>query len=277
MKLRFPSLAAFAVTVFTGGLLCVLAAPAPAQDFGSSAARSPIRVISCGASEGTKPTATSRGSSTLDIEYQNLSSKRIVRIEWGYAVDEKIVARVNDTSTLAPRATAEHRYPLDYDIFPQGRLLGDATCRALSVRFVDGSVWSAAHPPTSLRAVATPPPGEDLAMQMQPDGAKIAVSSCSMSVQQMRTPVTSTVEIAYTNTATRAISRVDWGLAAEGTIYERFVDAAPIAPNVGVDRRWHLPGNVLRMNRPPGAPLLHVKCVVLHVRYADGTQWPPAH
>ncbi len=277
MSLRFPSLAAFAVIVFTGDLLCVLAAPAPAQDFGTSAARSPIGVTGCGASEGTKPTATSRGSSTLDIEYQNLSSKRIVRIEWGYAVDEKIVARVNDTSTLAPRATAEHRYPLAYDIFPQGRLLGDATCRALSVTFADGTLWSAAHPSTSLRAVATPPPGEDLATQMQPDGAKIAVSSCSMSVQKSRTPVTSTVEIAYTNTATRATSRVDWGLAAEGTIYERFVDAAPIAPNAGVDRHWHLPGNVLRMNRPPGSPLLHVKCVVLHVRYADGTQWPPAH
>ncbi len=29
-------------------------------------------------------------------------------------------------------------------------------------------------------------------------------------------------------------------------------------------------------SRPPGAPLLDSNCFVLHVRYADGTQWPPA-
>ncbi|MHB8178761.1 MAG: hypothetical protein ACYDA5_05815 [Vulcanimicrobiaceae bacterium] len=276
MRLRFSSLVAFAIApcICAGALLCVLAAPARAQ--GSSPAGAPIRVTGCGAGEGRKPTANSRGTSTLDIEYRNVSSKRIARIEWGFAVNDKIVARVTDTSALAPQATVDHRYPLAYDIFPQGRLLGDTQCRALSVTFADGTLWTGPRPSMPLRAVATPPPGEDLAMHMQPDGAKIAMSSCSLSVNENRTPVTSTVEIAYTNTAARATSRVDWGLAAEGTIYEKFADTAPVAPNASVDRRWQLPGNVLRMGRPPGAPLLGAKCFVLHVRYADGTQWPPA-
>ena len=278
MSPRFSLLraSAFASCVCAGGLLCVFTAPAQAQDFGTSAAHAPISVTGCGAFEGHMPSATSRGTSTIDIEYKNLSSKRIVRVEWGFAVDGKIVARAIDTSALAPHGSVEHYYPLAYDIFPQGRMLGNTKCHVLRVKFADGTLWDGAHPATTLRAVATPPPGEDLAMNMQPNGAKIAMSSCSMSVDRSLRPVTSTVEIAYTNTATRAISRVDWGLAAEGTIYEKFVDTAPIAPNVSVDRSWHLPGNVLRINRPAGAPMLHAKCFVLHVRYVDGTQWPPA-
>ncbi|MHB8147219.1 MAG: hypothetical protein ACYDGM_08190 [Vulcanimicrobiaceae bacterium] len=209
------------------------------------------------------------------MEYQNVSSKRIVRIEWGFSVNEKIVARVAETRALAPQATAEHHYPLAYDIFPQGQLLGDTKCRVLRVKFADGTLWTGPRPAMPLVAVATPPPGEDLAMHMQPFGAQIEMSSCSVGVDQSRTPVTSTVEIAYTNTASRATSRIDWGLAAEGTIYDKFTDTAPVAPNASVDRRWQLPGNVLQMNRLPGAPQLDAKCFVLHVRYADGTQWPP--
>lgn len=276
--LRLSSRTAFAIasSVCAGGLLCVLAAPAPAQDPDTSTARAPIRVTGCGAVGGRKPTAHSRGTSTLNVEYQSLSSKRIVRIEWGFAVDDKIVARVTDTSALAPQATADRHYPLNYDIFPQGVLLGDLKCHALSVELADGTLWTGARPPMPLRAVATPPPGVDLAMHFQPFGAQIAVSTCSLSIDENHAPVTSTVEIAYTNTATQATSRVDWGLAAKGTIYEKFADTAPVAPNASVDRRWQLPGNVLRMSRPPGAPLLDPKCFVLHVRYADGTQWPPA-
>ena len=190
MSLRFSSLAAFAIAscICAGGLLCVRAASA-AQDSNISAARAPIGVTSCGAGEGQKPTAKSRGTSTLDIEYRNVSSKRVVRIEWGFAVDDKIVARVTDTSALAPQATAKRHYPLAYDIFPQGRMPGDMTCRAFSVKFADGTLWSGARFPMPLHAVATPPPGEDLAMHMQPDGAKIAMSSCSLGVNEIRTPV----------------------------------------------------------------------------------------
>ncbi|MHB8357187.1 MAG: hypothetical protein ACYDDQ_10930 [Vulcanimicrobiaceae bacterium] len=278
MSLRFSSRTVFAnaSSLCAVGLLCALAAPAPAQGSDTSSARAPIRVTGCGAGEGRKPTAHSRGTSTLDVEYEDLSSKRIVRIEWGFTVNDKIVARVTDTSALAPQATADHHYPLNYDIFPQGLLLGDMECHALSVKLADGTLWTGPRPAMPLRAVATPPPGEDLAMHMQPSGAQIAMSSCSLSVDENHTPVTSTVEIAYTNTAAQPTSRVDWGLAAEGTIYEKFADMAPVAPNVSVDRRWKLPGNLLQMSRPPGAPPLDANCFVLHVRYADGTQWPPA-
>jgi len=71
MTLRFSSLAAFAITscICAGGLLCVRAASA-AQDSDTSAARAPISVTGCGAGEGRKPTANSRGTSTLDTEYQ---------------------------------------------------------------------------------------------------------------------------------------------------------------------------------------------------------------
>ncbi|MHB8461832.1 MAG: hypothetical protein ACYDA1_04235 [Vulcanimicrobiaceae bacterium] len=276
MILRVSSFVAYVVAscLCVGGLFCVLTASARAQD--DSSAASALIDVSCGASEGQKSTASSPGTSTLDIGYRNISSKRIVRIEWAFVVNEKIAARVTDTSTLAPRAIVEHYYQLAYDIFSNGRLLGDTKCRALSVEFADGTFWAAPRPPMQLRAVATPPPGEDLATHMQPDGSNIAVSSCSFSVNESRTPVTSTVDIAYTNTAARATSRVDWGLAAEGTIYEKFADTVPVAPSASVDHRFHIPGNVLKMNRPPGAPLLHVKCFVLHVRYADGTQWPLA-
>ncbi|MHB8305843.1 MAG: hypothetical protein ACYDEU_07500, partial [Vulcanimicrobiaceae bacterium] len=110
MSLRFSSRTVFAIasSLCAVGLLCALAAPAPAQGSDTSTASAPIRVTGCGAGEGRKPTAHSRGTSTLDVEYQNLSSKRIVRIEWGFTVNDKIVARVTDTSALAPQATADH-------------------------------------------------------------------------------------------------------------------------------------------------------------------------
>lgn len=227
-----------------------------------------ITADSCGASETRAPTSSSKGASSVDIGYANSGNKAVTEIEWGFVLNGNVAARIRDTNALAPGAHADHTFNLPYDVFPHGRLLGKIACVALRVRFADGASWTNPAPPSlSIKAVATPPPGMDLELSFSPPESGVDVSSQSLSANG--TPPALTIQLKYTNTSTKQIRAVEWCLAADGIIFATFTDSRVIAAHATVDRTFSP-----NVELPSGVKMSDVSLHVLHVTFADGTQWP---
>lgn len=228
-----------------------------------------ITVSSCGAGRLHASTASSPGATRVEIGYTNASGKGVKKLDWGYVANGNIVARGTDTKPVAAGASVDRTFTFPRDIFPKGRLLGKTSCTVLGVVYADGTAWTNAAPPSlHLRAIATPPPGEDLGF-VGLDPAAAGVSVAMQSINVTGPPSAIAIELQYTNRSAKAITSVRWGLSADGVIFDAFNDEAGVAAGAAVDRHWSLPHAL-----PAGIKEADVNIHVLHVNFSDGTQWP---
>lgn len=120
----------------------------------------------------------------------------------------------------------------------------------------------------------------------QTPGSRITVSQCSPHRHRVGTPAHPWIDpygiyhdvtgfpyqvgflgITYTNDAPVAAKEIQFGLVSRGTLIAVSKDDGTFSSGVKIDHEFSLDPEVF----PIGTALPY--CAVLHVKYADGTQW----
>lgn len=184
---------------------------------------------------------------TLDVHFTNVGPQMVKRVHFALMSESGALGMVNDVGSFAPGDVVQHRLRVAAIYL---EMYADIHCVPATVTLEDGTVWH--NPAVAAEMVHALP---------QTTGSQIAFSRCFIG---------DGVDMWFTNTASQAATEVDLGMVQQRLLVYELRNKGTFTPGVLIQRGY---GSVGGKGNAVGDDVMHTGCIVLAVRYADGTSW----
>lgn len=187
---------------------------------------------------------------TFDMTFTNVAPQPVTKVRFALVDASGALTMVDDAGNFPAGDVVRHRDRLRDLVFL--RLYSDIKCLPATVTFQDGTTWQ------------NPSVGADMEASLpQTPGSQIAFSSCVTGEG---------VDMSWKNTAQQNATEVDMGLVQHGVLDFEDDDKGTFSPGTLIERQYGYGDNNAKGDYIED-DMLRSRCIVLGVKYADGTAW----
>jgi hypothetical protein len=191
----------------------------------------------------------------FQTNFTNASAKELTSVNFAVMTASGVLVMNPFKGSVAPGASARARLRANI-AFEMQWFQAELRCVPTAVTYADGTAWHNPDVPSDMAGAL-----------VQTPGSPIAMTECWALDGGGHTRF-SEVHVSYVDTAAQPATHVDIGLTENGVLVWHKVDVGMFSPNVPILHVFEQRnGGII------GSDMMHQRCVVLGVTYADGSTW----